>query len=131
MRTDFLFEYFRPSDVLKIGCFRYLTYQEKQKMFFFVLHFVVRSVQNLSRNRGEISSIITLHLWLRCFPGQPFQKHVSPKRQETWKGVWKFAFAEQSPSLGSSFTQWSGVTPSVLNRRIGHIQSTKYISCVH
>lgn len=75
MRTDFLFEYFCPSDVLKIGCFRYLTYQEKQKMFFFVLHFVVRSVQNLSRNRGEISSIITLHLlWLRCFSlGSPFR----------------------------------------------------------
>lgn len=69
-------------------------------MFFFVLHFVVRSVQNLSRNRGEIPSIVTLHLlWLGCFPGQPFQKHVSPKRQETWKGVWKFAFAEQKVYL--------------------------------
>lgn len=87
MRTDFLFEYFCPSDVLKIGCFRYLTYQEKQKMFFFVLHFVVRCVQNLSRNRGEISSIVTLHLlWLRCLPGQLFQKRVSPKRHGRGSG---------------------------------------------
>lgn len=51
MRTHFLFKYFRPKIVLKIAYFRYLTYQGKQKMFFSVLHFMVRNVE-ISAGRG-------------------------------------------------------------------------------
>lgn len=129
MRTHFLFKYFRPKIVLKIAYFRYLTYQGKQKMFFSVLHLLYgKKCRNLSRERGEISFTLILQLlWLRCFPGLPFQKHASPKRQETWKEV-----RTENPSLrASSFTQWSGVTSSALHRRMYHIQSTKYINCVH